>query len=249
MRCLLGIDPGLSGAAAILEVDNGVNPRIRDAINLPVIGVGAGARIDALALSQWITLHKPDHVFVERSQPMPRQGISSTFRYARATGMIEAVITVLKIPMTTIPPASWKRFHHLGSDKEQSRQRVLELFPASHALFARKCDHQRSEAVLIALFGGHQYDHPHARIPSPRCSPDQSSAQARTRSSTSLGQDACRRAVARHLRSALPCMDAVTRRRTRSQRSRGVRHRAPEHRGRKQRSAPRHPPVLSPSLQ
>ena len=157
MRCLAGFDPGLRGGAAILEIDdNGANPRIRDAINLPVIGVGAGARIDVLALSQWLALNEPDHAFVERSQPRPRQGISSTFRYARATGMIEAVITVLKIPMTTIPPTSWKRFHHLGSDKEQSRQRVLELFPASHALFARKCDHQKSEAVLLALFGGHQ---------------------------------------------------------------------------------------------
>jgi hypothetical protein len=29
--------------------------------------------------------------------------------------------------------------------------RVLQLFPAAHKLFARKLDHQRAEAVLIAL--------------------------------------------------------------------------------------------------
>jgi hypothetical protein len=45
-----------------------------------------------------------------------------------------------------------EKFHHLiGADKEASRQRVLQLFPRDHALFSRKLDHQRAEAVLIAL--------------------------------------------------------------------------------------------------
>ena len=40
-----------------------------------------------------------------------------------------------------------------AEDKERSRQRALELFPAAHALFARKLDHGRAEAALLALFG------------------------------------------------------------------------------------------------
>jgi crossover junction endodeoxyribonuclease RuvC len=47
-----------------------------------------------------------------------------------------------------------KKFHGLrGGDKEGSRQRALQLFPAAHALLARKKDHGRAEASLIALFG------------------------------------------------------------------------------------------------
>src|SRR5262249_14154896 len=38
-----------------------------------------------------------------------------------------------------------------AGDKEIARQRTLQLFPAAHALLARKKDHQRAEAALIAL--------------------------------------------------------------------------------------------------
>jgi crossover junction endodeoxyribonuclease RuvC len=51
----------------------------------------------------------------------------------------------------------WKKFHALpGGDKEAGRQRALQLFPAAHELFARKKDHGRAEAALIALFGLHR---------------------------------------------------------------------------------------------
>jgi hypothetical protein len=49
-------------------------------------------------------------------------------------------------------PTAWKKFHELrGGDKEGSRQRALMLFPAAHALLARRKDHGRSEAALVAL--------------------------------------------------------------------------------------------------
>jgi hypothetical protein len=40
-----------------------------------------------------------------------------------------------------------------GGDKEGARQRALMLFPAAHSLLARKMDHGRGEAALIALAG------------------------------------------------------------------------------------------------
>jgi hypothetical protein len=40
-----------------------------------------------------------------------------------------------------------------GKDKERARQKALELFPGAHALLARKKDHGRAEAALIALYG------------------------------------------------------------------------------------------------
>jgi hypothetical protein len=48
----------------------------------------------------------------------------------------------------------WKKFYGLrGGDKESGRQRALLTFPAGHALLARKRDHGRSEAALLALYG------------------------------------------------------------------------------------------------
>ena len=69
-------------------------------------------------------------------------------------GAIEAVLACCEIPVTVIEPNAWKRFHRLhGRDKEGGRQRALQLFHAAHAMLARRKDHGRGEASLIALYG------------------------------------------------------------------------------------------------
>jgi crossover junction endodeoxyribonuclease RuvC len=84
---------------------------------------------------------------------MPRQGIASAFRYGRAVGALEAAIALCAIPVEIVEPSVWKRFWKLaGKDKEAARQKALQLFPSAHALLARRKDHGRAEAALIALF-------------------------------------------------------------------------------------------------
>ena len=155
MTRILGIDPGaVSGGCAIVELSDSIAPQLIDAIDLPVIGVKAKQRIDVLALRTWIQQHQPEHAVIERGQAMPRQGASSGFKYGRGCGALEAAIQLLEIPMTIIEASMWKKFHALrGGDKEAGRQRALQLFPAAHALLARKKDHGRGEAALIALYG------------------------------------------------------------------------------------------------
>jgi crossover junction endodeoxyribonuclease RuvC len=160
---ILGADPGVHGGLAIVAVDaNGAAPQLVDAIDIPVAGVGAKERVDVLAIRNWVAQYAPQHAFIERAQAMPKQGASSGFKYGRAVGAIEAVITCCAIPLTIVEPSMWKKFHALrGGDKEAGRQRALQLFPAAHALLARKKDHGRGEAALIALYGQHQLN----RIP------------------------------------------------------------------------------------
>src|SRR5262249_22241454 len=123
-------------------------------IDIPVVGVAAKERIDVAAIVAFIRLHQPQHAFIERAQAMPKQGASSGFKYGRAVGAIEAAIVCCDIPMSIIEPSMWKKFHGLyQAEKEESRQRALQLFPAAHALLARKMDHGRAEAALIALAG------------------------------------------------------------------------------------------------
>jgi crossover junction endodeoxyribonuclease RuvC len=152
---ILGVDPGIHGGLAIVSVGaNGAAPQLVDAIDIPVIGVGAKERVDPLAIRDWLAPHAPQHAFLERAQAMPKQGASSGFKYGRAVGAIEAVIACCAIPLTIVEPSAWKRHFRLpGKDKEQARQRALQLFPAAHALFARRKDHGRAEAALLALFG------------------------------------------------------------------------------------------------
>jgi crossover junction endodeoxyribonuclease RuvC len=125
-----------------------------NATAVPVIGSGAKERVDAIALRNWLTTYKPQQAYIERAQAMPGQGASSGFKYGRATGAIEAVLACCEIPVTVIEPNAWKRFHRLhGRDKEGGRQRALQLFPAAHAMLARRKDHGRGEASSIALYG------------------------------------------------------------------------------------------------
>jgi crossover junction endodeoxyribonuclease RuvC len=147
----LGVDPGIGGALAIVETINGV-PTLVDAVDMPSAGTGAKARVDTLAVAQWIGKHVPSMAYIERAQAYPGQGASSGFSYGRAVGSVEAVVALCSIPMILVEASGWKRQLHLpGKDKEAARQRALQLFPAQLALLARKRDHGRAEAALIVV--------------------------------------------------------------------------------------------------
>jgi crossover junction endodeoxyribonuclease RuvC len=149
---IAGIDPGVHGGIAVISVTNGTAPVLLDAIDIPIVGSGAKQRVDAIAVRKWLVLHQPTHAAVERGQALPRQGASSGFLYGRACGALEATVASLEIPMLFVEPSVWKRRLHLrGKDKEGARQLALQLFPHAHHLLARKKDHGRSEAALLAL--------------------------------------------------------------------------------------------------
>jgi crossover junction endodeoxyribonuclease RuvC len=154
MRKPLGVDPGVHGGLAIVEIIDGAAPTVIESIDIPIVGAGAKERVDAIALRDWLITHKPQHAYVERAQAMPRQGASSGFKYGRATGAIEAVLACCEIPVTIAEPSAWKKFHKLrGGDKEGGRQLALQLFPAAHSMLARRKDHGRADAILLALYG------------------------------------------------------------------------------------------------
>ena len=149
---ICGIDPGIHGAIALVEINDGAALQLVDVLDVPVIGTGAKERVNTMLVRDWLAQHAPDHALIERAGSMPKQGVASTFKYARAVGSLETVVACSDIPYSIIEPVVWKKFHHLpGKDKEAARQRALQLFPGAHALFARKMDHQRAEAALIAL--------------------------------------------------------------------------------------------------
>jgi Holliday junction resolvasome RuvABC endonuclease subunit len=149
---ILGIDPGVHGGMAIVSFDDGAAPQLVSATDIPTVGIKAAERVDVLAVRTWIETHRPDQAVIERGMALPKQGASSGFKYGRACGALEAVIALCGIPVRIVEPTQWKKFHGLrGKDKEAARALAIQKFPAAHALFARKKDHQRAEAALIAL--------------------------------------------------------------------------------------------------
>ena len=128
---VLGVDPGIHGGLAIVEISDGTAPQLVDAIDIPIIGTKAKERVDLAALRSWIEIHRPHHALIERAGVMPRQGVSSGFKYGRAVGALEAVIACCGSPLTIIESRAWRQFHGLrGDNKELSRQRALQLFLA-----------------------------------------------------------------------------------------------------------------------
>ena len=113
---ILGINPGVRGGLGIVEVNNGVHRSSSNAIDVQTVGIGAKERIDAIAIRGWIQTYRPDHAAIERAQAMPKQGVSSGFKYRRAVGTIEAAILCCENPddhhraehMEEIPsPSRW----------------------------------------------------------------------------------------------------------------------------------------------
>jgi crossover junction endodeoxyribonuclease RuvC len=146
---ICAIDPGIEGGIAIL--DDGM---LDVAADLPVAGEGAQRMVSGPLLASIFDLHP--HVslcILERTSAMPGQGVSSMYRFGRAVGTIEGVLSARKIPIRYVTPAVWKKGLGLSPDKEQSRQRAIETWPSHAHLFARKKDHQRAEAALLGLWG------------------------------------------------------------------------------------------------
>ncbi|MFK0570598.1 hypothetical protein [Endozoicomonas sp.] len=91
-------------------------------------------------------------VYLEQVHAMPKQGVTSMFNMGRSFGAIEGVISTINLPLTYITPVTWKRRARLiGKEKDVSRTRALELYPA--APLTRKKDHNRADAILIARYG------------------------------------------------------------------------------------------------
>lgn len=140
---VVGIDPGLTGAAAKL-----VDGELIDVFDMPNYDGRVDARELSLRLREWGT---PYMVVIEDVHSMPGQGVSSTFKFGRSVGAIEGVIGALSYPHTRLTPQRWKQKMGLvGKDKDASRGMARELWPIYADQFARKKDDGRADAALIA---------------------------------------------------------------------------------------------------
>jgi crossover junction endodeoxyribonuclease RuvC len=149
---IAAIDPGLSGAACVLERIGGAIVLV-SVIDLPVAGEGARRRLGAFMFARWLNDHVPMHAYVENARAMPRQGVSSMFRYGRVAGAIEGVVAACRIPLTMVEPATWKRHLKLNSSKEDCRARAIQLLPSAANELQRVKDHHRAETILLGFYG------------------------------------------------------------------------------------------------
>ena len=143
---ILGVDPGLSGAIAL--VGDG-HLAVRD---MPTAGELKRRVIVTAELAGIIRAWAPDCAVIEKVHAMPKQGVSSSFRFGQALGAIEGVLGALLIPVEYVTPQSWKKHYRLTANKDDARLRAIHNWPRLSDELSRKKDADRAEALLIAKY-------------------------------------------------------------------------------------------------
>ena len=151
---VVGIDPGLSGAIAILE-----NNKVIDIFDMPVMSEGKKNKrqLNSAQLANILRENKLDNeeiaVVVEQVNAMPGQGVTSMFNFGQTFGAIKGVCAALGLPIFFVRPSKWKKhFELINSSKDSSRTKVIEMYPSLSNKLAKKKDVNKSDAILIARY-------------------------------------------------------------------------------------------------
>ncbi len=151
---VIGIDPGLSGAIAILE-----DKKVLSLYDMPVMAEGKKNKRQ-LNSAQLVNIIKENinisdqiAVVVEQVNAMPGQGVTSMFNFGQTFGAIKGVCAALELPIFFVRPSKWKKYFELiNSSKDSSRTKVIEMYPTLSKQLSKKKDVNKSDAVLIARF-------------------------------------------------------------------------------------------------
>lgn len=169
MHGYIGVDPGGSGAIAFWV------PETRSLViqDLPSLVLKRGKKnvthVDVLALTSVLTqsfgkLHAEGArvalAIIEEIGMRQGQAMGSVMTTGINWGRVEALLKIAPAPLETVTASTWKR--DMGckvasgaSDKaikDAARHRASQLLPQYEALWRRAKDHNRAEAVLIALY-------------------------------------------------------------------------------------------------
>jgi Holliday junction resolvasome RuvABC endonuclease subunit len=140
---ILGIDPGSVSAAYGLLDEEGIYCATGD---IPVVD----RMVDAAGLNRLLGWWGMTLIaVVEQVSAMPKQGVTSSFRFGMGCGLIRGVLVARGVPIIQVAPTKWKKHFNLDNDGEKSRALALRLWPTCRDL-VRKKDHGRAEALLMA---------------------------------------------------------------------------------------------------
>ena len=162
MGLYIGIDVGITGALAVLNAET-KEIRFYDA---PSLEIKVGKKFKKVPnIQEMVAILKqyrgPDVLAgVEKVNAMPdvgtgaKMGATSAFSFGTNFGLWLGILAALEIPYQQVHPATWKAKVMAGMSKEKdaSRVRAMELYPHISSQLARKKDHARGDALLIARY-------------------------------------------------------------------------------------------------
>lgn len=141
--CYIGVDPGWSGAlgwiygtwASAFPFKNMTERDIFEAVQSLV--------------HNW-EVPSPDGLVavLEQVHSMPKQGVSSTFKFGNHYGLVEMALIANDIRYTKVTPQKWQK--EMGclsrGDKNVTKRRAQQLFPD------KKITHAVADAYLLAEY-------------------------------------------------------------------------------------------------
>ena len=143
MKTYIGIDPGKSGALAIIYPDGTIQ-------TIPF------SNTDYVEILYSLKDRRTQIMCcVEKVSAMPGQGVVSMFNFGHNLGFIEGVLQASFIPYQLVPPQTWKKEFSLTSDKAKSIEVCQKLFPNVSLLAtarSRKPSDGIAEALLMAEY-------------------------------------------------------------------------------------------------
>ena len=148
----IGIDPGCSGALAVMSEDG----RCAAHLLMPTIKVGTKSRGNGAAGAAFRREHATlgGHACLEQVGARPGQGVSSMFTFGHAAGVVEGLLQGLGISYTLVTPQAWKkRAGLIGKDKDAARSSAIPLYPELRVLDLQGKGQAVADALLIARFG------------------------------------------------------------------------------------------------
>ncbi|XP_047328923.1 Holliday junction resolvase MOC1, chloroplastic [Impatiens glandulifera] len=160
-KWVIGIDPDISGALALLQSDSpDCSPQVFDSPHVKVlIGKRVRRRLDAKSIVQLLrSFNAPigTTAYLEQSIPFPQDGKQGWWSGGFAYGLWIGILVASGFSVVPVPSVTWKNEFKLSgsrSSKDDSRELASTMFPSLSSSLQRKKDHGRAEALLIAAYG------------------------------------------------------------------------------------------------
>jgi len=149
----IGIDPGVSGASAMLFPDG----------EIEIHDFDTGNGVIAVLQDNWIWSYS---ALIERVSAMPKQGVVSMFKLGTNFGQWIGRLEALGIPYGFVAPRKWQQEMYGSTPKVYKTvkgKKVLDTkamsltvaratFPKMGGFLNRKKDHNRADALLLAEY-------------------------------------------------------------------------------------------------
>lgn len=145
---IIGIDPGQSGGIAYISPTGSSG-----ALPMPI----SAKDIDGHEIAARLKELFPAVVILEKVHAMPKQGVSSTFKFGMGFGLVIGICEALGIPYRLVTPQKWKGVVLSGTakDKDAAIAFVRRAYPSIDLTPGRKrVPHDgMADAVCLAEYG------------------------------------------------------------------------------------------------